>query len=148
MSTPTRLKGNQGFYLSLQEDEETAIVFSDDVRSFELSYKDKDDSDLTFTEAASGLGQFAELKLTSLVSFDTASLWQFAFTNPGATVSVVLAPFGNAVASSTQPQLTFDATMPGKPGISNEAILTAKAKGQTYDLVLTGVTEVTQKTSV
>jgi hypothetical protein len=143
MATPTRLKGNSGFYLTLKKGAGTAVNFSDDVRSFDLSYKDKDDSDLTFTEAMSGLGQYAELKLTALVSFDTASLWQFAFTNPGATVSVVLAPYGNASASTTQPQVKFDATMPGKPGMSNEAVLAAKAKGQTFDIVLTGVTDPT-----
>jgi hypothetical protein len=147
MATPTRLKGNAGFYLTIKQGETTATPFSDDVRSFELSYKDKDDSDLTFTEAATGLGQFAELKLTALVSLDTASLWQFSFSNPGAEVSVVLAPFGNAVATTTQPHIAFDATMPGKPGISNEAILTAKAKGQTYDILLTGVTDPEQVTT-
>ena len=146
MATPTRLKGNQGFYITLKKGVGTATVFSDDVRSFELTYKDKDDSDLTFTEAAGGLGQFAELKLTALVSFDSASLWQFNFINPGAVVSVVLAPFGNTAASVLQPQIKFDATMPGKPSISNEAVLAAKAKGATYDLVLTGVTDVTLAT--
>jgi len=146
MATPTRLKGNQGFYLTLKEGISAAVVYSDDVRSFELTYKDKEDSDLTFTEAATGLGQFAELKLTALVSFDAGCLWQYADANPGATVSVVVAPFGNVTPSSTQPHIVFDATMPGRPSLSNEAVLAAKAKGQTYDIVLTGITDPIQVT--
>ena len=141
MSAPTRLRGNQNFYLTLALSEATAVNFSDDVSAYEMSFTDKDGDDLTFNEAASGLGQIAELKLTALISLDTSSLWQFADTNPGVEVEVVLAPFGNATPSSTQPHREFTATMPGRPTLSNEATLAAKAKGQTYDIVLTGATD-------
>jgi hypothetical protein len=122
MATSSRLKGKEGFYLSLKVGAGTAFVAGgDDTKSWEITSDDKDDSDLTFWEAAQGQVKDYTLKLTGIVSFDVASLWMFLWANPGADVEVKLGPKGNSVAAAGKPLLTFTANTGGKPVLQNEA---------------------------
>lgn len=122
MATSTRLKGKEGFYLSLKNGTSAAFLAgADDCKEWEITSDDKDDSDLTFAEAQAGNVKVYTLKLTALVSFDPTSLWMYLWNNPGAEVNVILAPKGNTVTAAGKPLFTFIANTGGKPEVRNEA---------------------------
>ena len=122
MSTSTRLKGKEGFYLSLKSSSGSAFTAAgDDVKEWEITSDDKDDSDLTFAEALAGNIKEYTLTLTAIISFDPASLWMWLWSHPGEEVAVVLGPKGNAVAAAGKPVLSFTVNTGGKPEIRNEA---------------------------
>lgn len=70
------------------------------------------DSDfLTFADAAAGGGREYRLEFTAVQDTETGTLWDEVFSNPGDTVPITLVPYGNAVASATQPHFTANATI-------------------------------------
>lgn len=122
MATSNRLRGKEGFYLSLKAGAGAAFTAGgDDCKSWEITSDDKDDKDLTFWEAAQGQVKDYTIKLTGIISFDAGSLWMFLWANPGADVAVVLGPKGNAVHAAGKPVFTFTANTGGKPTLQNEA---------------------------
>jgi len=142
MAVGTRLRGNSGFYLTFKIGAGSATVLGDDVKSYELTNEPRDDSDVTFSEAAAGTGVVWTLALTAITSFSTGSLWNYLWTNVGTEVQVVLAPYGNTTATATQPHFTFNVTVGAKPGVSNEAGTSGEGAEFSVDLVAT--TDVTK----
>lgn len=142
MAVSTRLKGNQGFFFSLKRGASTAVVF-DDVKSYELTFEDKDSGDVTFSEATAGIGQNPQLAITGITSFDTGSLFKFLWDNAGASdVLVTFAPKGNSTTAAGKPLFSFTATLPGKPGFSNEAAAgTDGDTGAEFEFTLNGTTD-------
>lgn len=127
MATSSRLRGNRNPIFTIATISPTGVKgtatsYSDDLKSFELSPKDKDGSDMTFYEAAQGLGKDWTLKLKLLVSYDTASLYKFLWTTSG-DCEIVLGPWGNATPSAAAPHFKFTAILPGPPALANEASL-------------------------
>lgn len=121
MATSSRLRGNVLPIFTLKKGAAVATSFADDLKKWELEPAAKDDSDLTFAEAASGTGVDWTLKITTLVSFDAASLWMFLFDNAGSDVVVVLGPKGITPPTATAPHFSGTATITLPPGFSNEA---------------------------
>lgn len=123
MTTSQRLRGKEGFYLSITpvDDGDPFVNGGDDTKAWEVSSEDRDDSDLTFWEAAQGAIKDYALDLTAIVSFDATSLWMWLWKHPGTEVDIVLGPKGNAVAAPGKPTFTFTANTGAKPGLSNEA---------------------------
>lgn len=144
MAVSNRIYGNTGFIFSLKKGSASAVLF-DDVKSFELTNEPKDDSDLTFSEAASGLGVNWTLSVTAVASTDSGSLHAYLWDNAGSDVTVVLAPHGNATPSSTKPHFTLTAKIPSKPGLSNEA--STGTSGASFDFELRGTSDVTKVTA-
>lgn len=142
MAVSTRLKGNQGFHFSLKRGSSAAVVF-DDVKSYDLTFEDKDAGDVTFSEATAGIGQNAVFTGTAITSFDSGSLFKYLWDNAGAAdVVVTFAPKGNAVTAVGKPVYTFTATIPGKPGLSNEAAAGADGEtGAEFEFTLNGTTD-------
>ncbi|MGD7734130.1 hypothetical protein ACQCX5_14400 [Propionibacteriaceae bacterium G57] len=126
MATSSRLRGNRNpiFTIALVNEATGAAgaagSYADDLKSYDLTPADKAGDDLTFYEAAAGVGKDWTLKVTTIVSYDEGSLYKFCAENAG-EVEIVLGPWGNATPSTTQPHRVLRATLPGKPGISNEA---------------------------
>ena len=142
MAVPTRLKGNQGFFFSLKKGSSAAVTF-DDVKSYELTWEDKDTGDVTFTEALAGVGQNPALSVTAVTSFDAGSLFKYLWDNSGSDVTVTFAPKGNATTAADKPVFTFTAKIPGKPGLSNEAAAGADGEtGAEFEFTLNGTTDV------
>lgn len=142
MSTSTRLKGKEGFYLSLKNGTDTAYTKAgDDCKSWEITSDDRDDSDLTFWEAQQGQVKDYTLTLTGIVSFDADSLWMYLWNNPGAEVAVVLGPKGNAVHAAGKPVFTFTANTGGRPTLANEA--RTSNEGAEFEHELVASTELT-----
>lgn len=124
MATRNRLKGKEGFYLSLKVVDSVDPAFvaaGDDCKAWEITSEDRDDSDLTFWEAEQGQIKDFTLALTSIISFDQGSLWRWLWEHPGADVEVVLGPKGNAVAALGKPVFEFVANTGAKPTLQNEA---------------------------
>ena len=75
-----------------------------DTNMVQLSTQDMPGDVRTFCEVQTG--QEWQLQLDGVTSLDSASLYQLLWTNYGTEVAFVIAPAGNATASSTQPHYT------------------------------------------
>jgi len=147
MPTSNRLKGKEGFYLSLKNGSAAAFTLAgDDAKSWEITSDDKDDSDLTFGEAAQGQVKDYTLAITGIVSFDAGSLWMYLWANPGAEVDVVLGPKGNAVHAAGKPVFTFKANTGAKPTLQNEA--RTSNEGAEFEHELLASTDLVMSTAV
>jgi hypothetical protein len=138
MATSARLRGKTGFYLSFKLGAAAAVLVGDDVKSWELTSDEADDSDLTFYEAAQGLTAEYTLALTSIISFDALSLWTYLWTNPGQDIAVIVGPHGNVTATSTKPHFTFTANTGRKPSIQNEARTSNEGADFEQELLVVG----------
>lgn len=106
-----------------------AADHSDDLKAIRLTSEDRDDSDLTFAEAAGGEVKDYQLVVTALQSTEAGSLWREAWDNPGEEFDVVYGPHGNAVPTIAQPHFTFTVKATGRPEIGGEAA----RKGNRFD---------------
>lgn len=135
MTAPSeRLRGNSGLFLTMQIDSETAFAADGDVKSCEITSDDKDDSDLTFAEAAQGDTKDYNVELTAIQSTATGSLWRLLWENPGQEFACVYGPHGNATATAEKPHFLFTAKSDGRPGLGGEARRTKE--GQEFEYVL------------
>jgi hypothetical protein len=112
------LRGNSGLVATFD-----AAPYDGDVKAMRLTTEDKDDSDLTFLEAASGETKDYSLTVTAIQSTATGSFWRMVWDDPGGEFAVVYGPHGNAVPSAAQPHFTFTAKATGRPEIGKEASL-------------------------
>lgn len=120
--TSARIYGNKGVVLTLKKGTGTPSAFGDDCKGITISGEDKDDSDITFAEAAAGAVQDPVLKLKFVQSTAAASLHQFLFDNQGETLEAVYAPHGNAAPSAAQPHFKVTGLkISGIPEIGGEA---------------------------
>ena len=95
MPASTRIKAtNIKFTIS-------ATDYAIDADMVELSLADAPGGQQTFCEVQPL--QNWKLKISGIASGDTGSLYQLLFANYGTEVAFKVAPFGNAVATSTQP---------------------------------------------
>lgn len=67
---------------------------------------DADADFVTFADAAAGGKKEYRLQGTAVQDLVADTLWHLMFTAPGTEVDVVIAPYGNAVATPTQPHVT------------------------------------------
>ncbi len=148
MATSNRLRGNANPIFTLRPvgGTDPADSYSDDLKSTELKWDDKDDSDITFWEASQGELQDATLTTKFVLSWDAGSLCAYAWAVAGQDLEVVWGPWGNAVPSATKPHFTGTAAFTGKPPLANEAKKASDTSGAEVELDLkfsTGVTPVT-----
>src|SRR4051812_42940943 len=114
MAVSTRLRGNSGLFFSMKKGAASAVVY-DDIKEWEITFEDKDESDLTFLEASTaGIGQNATFTATAIESFDVGSLWRNLWDNPQQSFTVVVGPKGNSTGTAGSPIFTFTATNPAK----------------------------------
>ena len=141
MATSSRLRGNT-YYMTL-DIAASPVDYSDDVKEWSLGWEPKDDSDLTFAEAAAGILQDGKFTLRALLSWDATSLCKFLWDNAGQDIDFVVGPWGNSTATATKPHFTFTAASTGKPPLGNQAKSAADVTGAEFELEFTASTDVT-----
>lgn len=95
---------------------------------------------VTFSDAAAGGSREYKLEGTAGQDADAASLWSKVFDSAGTTVPVTLMPYGNAIASVTEPHFTANVviTEPDGDFLGGEANASTTAKF-TFDFAFTCV---------
>lgn len=129
---PEGIRGNSGIVAQFD-----AIDYDGDVKAMRLTTEDKDDSDLTFEEAATGETKDYSLTVTALQSTAAGSFWRLLWENPGGEFPVVYGPHGNAVPTAAQPHFLFTAKASGRPEIGKEASLSKTRADFEYVLEVT-----------
>ena len=140
--TSKRLRGNADPVFTLKLGAAPAVPMNEDLKTSELTWEDKDDSDLTFSEAAAGLLQDGTLTLTAVASTDEESFWRWCWDHPGQDVVVVWGPHGNAVPTADQPHFTGTASTAGKPELKNEAKSPKDKTGSEFEIEFVFSTDV------
>lgn len=110
MATSTRIKATNIVFKIGTTD------YSCDTNLVELTLNDAPGDVQTFCEIRPG-GEW-KLQLDGITSGDTASLYRLLWANFGSTVAFVIAPNGNAAASSTQPHYTGSVVFNELPPLS------------------------------
>lgn len=97
------------------------VDYAADIKSYELSFKERETDDLTFGEAMLA-GDEGTLKITAIQSTDTASFWAHVWANANTkAVAFTLAPHGNVTATATQPHVTGKLDIGPRPTLGGEA---------------------------
>jgi hypothetical protein len=89
------------------------------------------DSDfVTFADAAAGGSRQYNLVLTAVQDLAVDTLWDLVWTASGTEVPCILMPYGNAVASATQPHYSFTVVVKEPDGdmLGGEANTSTTAK--------------------
>lgn len=138
MVAPDPIRGNQGIVFTLGAVDYTGV------KRVEITSEDKDDSDLTFEEAAEGETKDYRVQVTALQSTAAGSLWVHLWENPSAEETLIYGPHGNAAPSVDQPHFEMTVRATGKPQIGGEAKRTKERYSFEYELeVVSGPTLVT-----
>lgn len=124
VSASEAVRGNAGILLKLDLDQEgvgPAVEFAGDVKAVDLTPEDRDDSDVTFAEAAAGDVAVTTMNVTAIQSTKAGSLWRFCWDNAGAEVGVTYAPHGNTTPTADKPHFLSVVKLGNRPKIGGEA---------------------------
>lgn len=127
-TAPEAVRGNAGIFLTV-----AGTDYDADVKSIDLTPEDRDDSDVTFAEAAAGDVAVTSANVTAIQSTKAGSLWRYLWDNPGDEVAVVYGPHGNALPTADKPHFLFTVKLGNRPAIGGEA---RRAKDR-YDFTAT-----------
>lgn len=126
------IPGNKGIIFKL-----ATIDYDGDTKKVGITTEDKDESDLTFAEAAAGDLKDFKVGVTAINSTEAGSLWKYLWDNPGIEVACVYGPHGNAVPSVTKPHFGLTVKATGKPPIEQEAKATKERTTFDYEFEVT-----------
>lgn len=122
---PEAVRGNAGIFATLAVVVDgtpgTATDYSGNLKAVNIGSEDKDDSDLTFYEAAQGETKDYTVTLTALQSTVAGSLWRLLWDNPGGEFDLVYGPHGNATITADKPHFLMRLKADGRPVIGNTA---------------------------
>ncbi len=121
ITAPEAIVGNRGIVAKIGLGEGVPVDYWTDVKEVKIDPEDKDDSDLTFAEAAQGETKDYAVTLKAIASTAVGSLWRLLWDNPGAEFSFVYGPHGNAVATADKPHFLMVLKSDGRPPIGNTA---------------------------
>lgn len=76
-----------------------------------ITSEETDSDFVSFADAAAGGGRTYKLSLTFVQDAETGSLWDQVWTAAGTDVPVLVRPYGNAVASPTEPHFEGEVTI-------------------------------------
>jgi len=110
-----------GAVFTTQKGVAAAVDHADDLKAIRITSEDRDDSDLTFQEAAEGDLKDFQLVVTAIQSTEAGSLWRELWDGPGDTFDVTYGPHGNAVPTASQPHFDMTVKATGKPEVGGEA---------------------------
>lgn len=110
------IRGNTGIVSTFDGD-----AMDGDVKNMRITTEDKDDSDLTFAEAASGETKDFQLTVTALQSTAAGSFWRLVWDDPAGEFAVVYGPHGNALPTVDKPHFNMTVKATGKPEVGREA---------------------------
>lgn len=120
-TAPEAVVGNVGLIAKIGLGLAAPVDFSNNIKEVKIDPEDKDDSDLTFAEAAEGETKDYTVTLKAIASTAVGSLWRLLWDNPGAEFSFVYGPHGNAVATADKPHFLMTLKSDGRPPIGNAA---------------------------
>lgn len=105
---------------------------SDEIAKAEIHAAEAPSDFVTFEAARTGGGRDYALHMTIAEDHATATIMTLILTSPGTEVAGVYAPYGNAVASATEPHFTFTAIVSEPDGLlmGAEATSSASAKSK------------------
>lgn len=99
-----------------------SIEYNMDCTSIEFVSEDADQDDITFAEVGGPGEKDWFMDVTAIQEFATGSLWRYVWDNAGEeAIAFVAKPYGNAVASATQPHFSGTLTIPAAPNFGGEA---------------------------
>lgn len=85
--------------------------YTDEVAVAKVTSGAADSDFLTFADAAAGGSRQYNLEVNAAQDLVTGTLWRLIWDSPGTEVDFVIAPYGNAVASPTQPHVAGTAVV-------------------------------------
>jgi len=109
---------------------EPPTEYNMDVSRAEITSGETDSDFVSFADAAAGGGRDYALEFTAVQDAATGSLWDEVWSNAGDEVAVTIAPYGNDVASITEPHFDMTAIVSEPDGtlLGGEADASATAK--------------------
>lgn len=120
-TTHEGIRGNVGLVAKFAMGANPAEEFDGDIKAFNIESEDKDDSDLTFLEAASGETKDYTVTVTAIQSTAVGSFWRLLWDNPGEEFAVTYGPHGNAAPTVDKPHFLMTLKNSGRPTIGGEA---------------------------
>lgn len=136
-SVHNAVKGNAGLVAKIAVPPAAALDYDGDIKKVEINPEDKDDSDLTFLEAATGDSKDYTVKITALLSLEAGSFWKLLWDNPALELTFTYGPYGNAVPSASKPHFLMTIKTNGKPPVSSEARRTKERQDFEYECEVT-----------
>lgn len=127
ITAPEAVRGNTGLVAKIGTPAED---YSNNIKEVSLGSEAKDDSDLTFVEAASGDVDDYTVTLKSIASTAVGSLWRYLWDNPGAEFPFVYGPHGNAVPTEDKPHFLMTLKNNGRPTPPNNTARRSKDRGE------------------
>lgn len=112
------VRGNSGIVAKIDGED-----YDHNVKNMRLTTEDKDDSDLTFREAASGETKDYKLNVTAVQATAAGTFWRKVWDEPGGEYPVVYGPHGNAVPTAEKPHFLMVVKAQGRPEIGTESSL-------------------------
>ncbi len=88
-----------------------SVDVSDEVSTAKYTSAETDSDFVTFADAAAGGGRDYNFEATLAQDAATGSLWYLMFNEPGTEVPVLLKPYGNATASTSEPHFSATAVV-------------------------------------
>jgi hypothetical protein len=106
------------------------VEYNMDVSRAEVTSGETDSDFVSFADAAAGGGRDYALEFTAVQDATTASLWSEMWDNAGDEVAVIMAPYGNDIASATEPHFEMTAVVSEPDGtiLGGEADASTSAK--------------------
>lgn len=99
-----------------------AVEVNMDVTSVVLTNEEADDDVVTFADLASGASVQWYFEGSAVADYAPGSLWSYLWDNTGEEgVAFVFKPYGNSVASASQPHFTGTLNVGNKPPVGGEA---------------------------
>lgn len=95
--------------------------FNDNVTSVTLTNEAADDDVTTFADLAAGGSVEWSINIEAVSDYSGTSLWGYLWSNAGTDKAFVLKPYGNAVATATQPHFSGTISLGSKPAIGGTA---------------------------
>lgn len=132
MTAPSAIQGNRGAYLLIDSTE-----YDTDALQTRLTWADKDESDLTFEEAAAGDTKDGTFVVTFLQALAATTLWRKVFDSPADEYAVVWGPYGNSVPTVSQPHFLFSMKANGKPEVGAQARFSKTRENTEYSWDIT-----------
>lgn len=88
-----------------------ATDYTAQIFNCEIVSRAADSDQTTFAEAAAGGGRIYSLKFVMTQDLATTGLWDKIWSAAGTSVAVLVKPYGNAAASTTQPHYSGNVTV-------------------------------------
>lgn len=99
-----------------------SVEYNMDLTSVTLQNEEADDDATTFADLSAGGAVQWFFEMEAVADYSDSSLWSFLWTNAGDTdIAFMFKPYGNAVASASQPHFSGTLNVGSKPPVGGQA---------------------------